>query len=159
MRRDFCIGFLLCCFVVLAPIRLAATTYHTIAIDGRTADFSPDELVVNDPIGDSFWNVPPNEIDNLYLTWDSLNLYVGCDYVVSGNALVIYLDADADQGLGILNADRLDWYPRDFRFRGARPEFLIALWDANYSSGGVRKIQGDGKTQTIPATAAKYRRP
>jgi len=122
-----------------------AETPHTITIDG-IIDFSRDELIVDDSSTDSFWG-SYNEIDNLYLTWDANFLYLGGDYVVSNNAFILFLDLGL--GSGDRDVNNLDWYPRDFQFSGAEAEFILALWDANIFTGGVRKITGDGTTEEV----------
>uniref|UniRef100_A0A7C4U789 T9SS type A sorting domain-containing protein n=1 Tax=candidate division WOR-3 bacterium TaxID=2052148 RepID=A0A7C4U789_UNCW3 len=114
---------------------LLSLTYHSIIIDGAN-DFNSDEIFVQDRNNDSYWG-KDNELDTLYLTWDRNNLYIGCVYSLNNNAILIFLDTGEG---GIDNANLLDWYPRDVRFSGAKPDYLIALWNGNLSLGGVRKL-------------------
>jgi hypothetical protein len=113
-----------------------ATTYHTISIDGDASDFDDDEIVLTDPPDDSYWT--NNEIYAIYLTWDAENLYVACDYKVQDNALLVVIDAGRERG--VWNINNLDWYPRNFWFVGMRADILIALWNADLSTGGVREL-------------------
>ena len=113
-----------------------ATTYHTIAVDGDASDFDDDEIVLVDPPDDSYWT--NNEIYAIYLTWDAQNLYIACDYKVQDNALLIVLDTGC--GRGVWNINNLDWYPRNFWFVGMSANILIALWNADLATGGVREI-------------------
>ena len=123
-------------FLLSLAFSLHSYPFHSIAVDGNTGDFDPDEQVILDPPNDSYW--PGNEIYALYLTWDQDRLYLGCDYLVQNNALLLVLDAGL--GEGVTNLDRLDWYPRKFAFSGMRAEFLIALWNADLNTGGARRI-------------------
>ncbi len=131
---------------ILLAISLVSVTYHTITVDGEIEDFSSDELIIPDSPSDSRWG-SMNEIFNIYLTWDSTTLYVGADYVVQYNALLIAVDfgdAPGDYGL-----NDLDWYPRNFSFRGMKPRILIAVWNSDQPTGGVRKLLGNGRTEVL----------
>ena len=125
-------------FLVLSSLftlLLYPETFHSIQIDGEN-DFSPDEAVVIDDANDSYWS-SQNELDTLFLTWNAETLFIGCSYTLNNNALLIFLDTETG---GIDNANGLDWYPRDVRFSGAKPDFLVALWNCDLSLGGVRKL-------------------
>ncbi len=125
---------------------LVSTTYHTINVDGQLDDFSSDELIIADSPSDSRWG-EMNEIFNIYLTWDSTSLYVGADYILQYNAILIVLDfGDAP---GDYDINDLDWYPRNFSFRGMKPRILIAVWNSDQPTGGVHKLLGNGRTEVL----------
>ncbi|RKZ01938.1 MAG: hypothetical protein DRQ10_01115 [Candidatus Hydrothermota bacterium] len=130
---------------ILLPL-LIATTYHTIEIDGDISDFAADELIIDDSDNDSRWGTL-NEIYGIYFTWDAENLYIGADYIVQNNALLILLDiGDAE---GDYNINDLDWYPRNFSFRGMKPRVLVAIWNSEQWTSCVRKIVSNGQTEPI----------
>jgi|GEM_PF-644844 len=133
-------------FQVVCPQCLYARTPHSVQVDGEISDWQADELIIDDGIGDSWWQ-QDNEIDRIYMTWDSLYLYIGARYSVRNNAFLIVLDLGEHRGVSDLK--QLDWYPRDLVFQGFSAEAIIALWNADLSSGGVRKINRDGKTFAI----------
>jgi len=110
---------------------LYSATPHTITVDGNLSDWSADELMYNDPLNDGTWGYY-NQVDDLYLTWDSNNLYIGVSGVQKdGNCLVIYLDVGSNLGFGDYsdastlkdpnNPSLLWWWARNNKFP---PEFL-----------------------------------
>ncbi len=116
-------------------------------ITGDGTDWDYDDLRVDDPLEDTAWE--SNDIDNLWATYDSLNLYIGIRYQVSGNAMLIMVDAGTGTGTGDIN--NLDWYPRNFNFPDSLScEFLIANWDGGEL--GVRRITGDTSTEDITSS-------
>ncbi len=131
---------------LILALSLVSVTYHTITVDGQLDDFSDDELIIEDSPTDSRWG-NMNEIFNVFLTWDSTALYLGVDYVVQYNALLVAIDfGDAPGDYGI---NDLDWYPRNFAFRGMKPRILVAVWNSDQATGGVRKIIGNGRTEVL----------
>ncbi len=130
-------------YSILISLLFIASTYHSIDVDGVN-DFSADERIINDSYHDSYWG-SQNELKNLFLTWTAETLFIGCEYTLNNNALLIFLDTEDG---GISNANGLNWYPRDVQFSGALPDYLIALWNCDLSLGGVRKLNSDGITTT-----------
>ena len=120
-------------------------TYHSIIIDGDLSDFTNDERILSDRYGDSFWGIQ-NEITDFYLTWDKNNIYIGLEYIVKNNALMIVIDAGVP---GLQDLDILNWYPRNLKLNGINANYLIALWDADLSKGGFRKILTSGATTDL----------
>ncbi len=127
----------------LLPIYLWAITPHEINIDGTLADWSGDELILNDNYGDSWWG-ESNEIDKIYLTWSNTSLYIGAVFSLYNNAFLLVLDTGLKRG--VTDIKRLDWYPRDLVFQGFTAEAIIALWNGELSTGGFRLIRNDGHT-------------
>lgn len=124
---------------------LGATTYHTVQIDGDTTDYDSDELVLRDPPDDSYWL--NNEIYDFYLTWNDQNFYMACSYRIQSNALLIVIDAGRGRGVSYIND--LDWYPRSFLFDGMLADVLVALWDAQLVTGGIREIVDMEQTRPL----------
>ncbi|MFH1756086.1 MAG: glucodextranase DOMON-like domain-containing protein, partial [Candidatus Latescibacterota bacterium] len=125
-----------------------ARPFKSPVIDGRITgdgtDWDKDDLAVDDPLGDTAWG--PNEIDDLWVTYDSLNLYIGVRYQVNNNAMLTLIDAGTGTGASDING--LDWYPRNFNFPDSlRAGYLIANW--NGSPLGVRRIANNTTTQDI----------
>ena len=131
-----------------------ATTYNTPTVDGTisisASDWDANELVVDDPSNDSYWGTS-NEIDNLYLTWDADNLYIGVDYTVSGNAMIIYLHIGGSAWYSDTDLYGMDFYPRNFRFRpGHGAQVIIGGWDGG--TPGIHGITGDNTSSDISSS-------
>ncbi len=124
---------------------LLAVPYHSVTVDGSTEDYAPDEQVLQDPTNDSFYG-PSNELRDLYLTWDREALYLALDYVVQNNGIVLALSTGEG---GVRDMNGLDWYPRNFQFAGVRINYLVALWNADLSTGGVRRILDSHNTEPV----------
>lgn len=124
-------------------LMLVALTYnYGISIDGKIdlgTEWHDDELIIPDSPNDCA--TVGNEIYGIFLTWDSENLYIAASYEVQNKALLIVLDAGRDAGVHDIN--NLDWYPRNFQFFGMNADILIALWNGDLGTGGVREITGE----------------
>lgn len=120
-------------------ILVSTTTYHTIQVDGNLQDWTSDELVIPDAPNDCA--VTGNEIYGIYMTWDANYLYVGASYKLQNKALLILLDRGI--GKGVHDINNLNWYPRNFQFFGMNADIIIALWNADLGTGGVREITGE----------------
>ncbi|MEO0258680.1 MAG: hypothetical protein ABIM32_04550 [candidate division WOR-3 bacterium] len=134
---------------LLSLILLGATTYKTIQVDGNLDDWGFDELVIPDSPTDC--PVTGNEIYGVYVTWDRNNLYVACSYKLQQKALLVVIDRGI--GKGVHDINNLDWYPRNFQFYGMNADILIALWNADLGTGGVREITGEvvnNRVRTLP---------
>ncbi|MEO0268958.1 MAG: hypothetical protein ABIN73_04360 [candidate division WOR-3 bacterium] len=129
-------------------------TYKTITVDGDLKDFSEDEKVLSDRYGDSFWGIQ-NELTNFFLTWDKNNIYIGVEYIVKNNALLIVFDTGEK---GVSDLDILNWYPRNLKLYGIEANYILALWDADLSKGGFRKISTSGSTSDLSSYTEIYNR-
>ncbi|MBK6432516.1 hypothetical protein [Candidatus Amarolinea dominans] len=82
--------------IVSYPVALAGS-YHTgITVDGSVTDWNADELVARESTDDSSFGTT-NNLDRLFVTWDSLYLYlrVQGEYENSGNnGFVVFLDIE-----------------------------------------------------------------
>jgi len=133
----------------LALSLVLGSTYHTIQVDGKLDDWSEEELVIPDSPTDC--GITGNEIYGIYVTWDKNNLYIACSYKLQQKALLIVLDRGI--GRGVHDINNLDWYPRNFQFYGMNADILIALWNADLGTGGVREITGEivnNRVRTAP---------
>jgi len=117
-------------------------------VDGDLSDFSNDEIVLRDRWGDSYWGLQ-NEIGNFYMTWDKENFYIGLEYIVKNNALMIIIDVGIP---GLQDLDILNFYPRNLKLVGINANYLIALWDADLTKGGFRKIDIKGTTTDLTSS-------
>ncbi len=144
MRR---IALLILLFSIFAALVLARP-FNTPVIDGTITgdgiDWEADELQVDDPPVGADWG--PNQIEQLWVTYDSLALYIGVNYEVSDNAMVVYIAAGT--GTGAQDVSGIDWYARNFDFSdGVLADFLIAGW--NGSDLGIRRILDPATTDDI----------
>lgn len=55
-------------------------------------------LLVNDPTTDSLWS-NADDIHNIYINWTTSTLYLGVDYTVNDNGMVLYLDFGSTDGI------------------------------------------------------------
>jgi hypothetical protein len=123
--------------VLISPIQAVAAPPTTPIIDGVIhadgTDWDADELVVDDPLTDSAWG-SGNELDNLYVTWDEDNLYVGVSYTVNTNAMIVYVDLGTSGGETDFNSGR-GWtgaYPRNITVTAETDiDLMLARWDHN----------------------------
>ncbi len=146
-------------FVLLCGI-ISAETPNTPVIDGviseNAADWDADELVVEESMFDSIWE-RRGEIGSLYLTWDEANLYLGCNYSIFENCLLLCLEAGTSrEDDGAPNLLELDWYPRSISFLTMYPEYLAAHWNADLSTGGVRRLYHDESTGRYATEPVSY---
>ncbi len=135
--------------IFLSLILVVASTYHTISVDGNLEDWSAEELVIPDSPTDC--GVTGNEIYGVYITWDNNNLYIAGSYKLQQKALLIVMDRGI--GKGVHDINNLDWYPRNFQFFGMNADILVALWNADLGTGGVREITGEivnNRVRTLP---------
>ncbi len=144
MRR---IAIFILLFSVLTVLVLARP-YQTPVIDGTITgdgvDWEADDLAVNDPPLGADWG--PNLIKQLWVTYDSLALYIGINYQVSNNAMLVYIAAGT--GTGAQDVNGIDWYARNFVFADTvRADHLIANWDGG--SLGIRRILDATTTEDI----------
>jgi len=144
MKKTFLITLSLLLIISVSLARPFKSPVIDGNIIGDGTDWDYDDLRVDDPLGDSSWG--PNDIDNLWATYDSLNLYIGVRYQVNNNAMMIMVDAGT--GTGTSDINNIDWYPRNFNFPDSLLcEFLIANW--NGGQLGVRRVTGDTSTEDI----------
>lgn len=136
-------------FTLFITFLIFTQTFRTIQVDGNLSDWTQDELVIPDSPTDCA--VTGNEIYGIYVTWDANYLYIGASYRLQNKALLIVLDRGT--GKGVHDINNLDWYPRNFQFFGMNADILIALWNADLGTGGVREITGEvvnNRTKTRP---------
>ncbi|HSG27439.1 MAG TPA: invasin domain 3-containing protein, partial [Candidatus Krumholzibacterium sp.] len=132
---------------LLAGVSIARP-WKTPVIDGTITgdglDWDSDDLVVDDPLGDTTWG--PNDVDDLWVTWDADNLYIGLRYQVSNNAMLVLLDTR--DGVGASDINGIDWYARNFNFPDSvRADIIIAGWDGG--PPGVRRIIDNSQTEDL----------
>jgi hypothetical protein len=155
LMRQFSLLLAIIALLVAVP---SARPFKSPVIDGTITgdgtDWDYDDLAVDDPLGDTAWG--PNDIDNLWVTYDAQNLYVGIRYQVSDNAMLVLIDAGT--GTGASNINTLDWYPRNFNFPDSlKADYIIANW--NGSPLGVRRITSNTATVDITGSCQTANQP
>ena len=120
--------------LLLAASPAGATTYNSPVVDdanppslnnGGDASWQPDELLFEDPAGDSAWG-PFNDLQGLWVTWDADGIYFSVEGAlwdtpggVGANSVNLYIDVDYGEGTGIadlslIDANALDAITRNF---------------------------------------------
>ena len=108
--------------ISVAPVTL-------ITIDGQIdpAEWVPATRIVSDE-WDSQWTTAgpndTNDINGLYMTWDSTYLYLGIEGLLYGNSWLLYIDTDPGGAFGESDLTALDtWergatlpFPADFQY-------------------------------------------
>ncbi len=156
---------------LLLPARcLYAATPHVITVDGNISDWPADELVYSDPSNDGAWGYQ-NQVDDLYMTWDTNNLYIGVSGVQKdGNCLVIYLDAGSNLGFGDYsdvsalkdpnNPSLPWWWARNHKFsQEFLPDYQIHLYEMklNPAEGhGLFRYTANGQTAAVTLSSSAY---
>jgi len=101
-----------------------------VTIDGfiDTDEWNECRMAVPDS-NDSEWTAA-NEIDALYVTWDSTYLYIALDGIVGGNSWLIYLDTDPGGPEGQTDLTALDSWERGalFTASGFRADFQYGCY-------------------------------
>lgn len=144
MRRALFTALFVAAFVSMP----AARPFNSPAVDGLIvvdpADWDADDLAVDDPTGESPWG--PNDIDDLWTTFDDTYLYIGIRYQVADNGMIVLLDMGTGTGAADING--LDWYARNFNVPDSLLcEFIIAGW--NGSGPEVRRILDPSTTADL----------
>jgi len=118
---------------------LFAVTPHTINVDGDISDFSPDELILDDPDNDSLW--ANNEINEIYLTWDTNKLYMGYVYKLQDNAIIIPMNFSLGDGMFDINSSP-SW-ARNFQFSGVLAEVMFVNWNADATIMNLLRLRSN----------------
>ena len=120
--------------IFLWAVLVGGTPYNSPTVDGvieiSADDWDSDELVADDPADDSHWL--GNDIDNIYLTWDANYLYVGVEYEISDNAMIIYFEDGTPGGITDFNSERgySGAFPRNITFPDSVGiDFIVASWN------------------------------
>ncbi|MBN2169764.1 MAG: hypothetical protein JW819_00420 [Candidatus Krumholzibacteriota bacterium] len=117
--------------LIAGPASATSATNRDILIDGDSSDFAADETVFHpseELAFDSWWG-ENNDINQLHVSWDSLNIYVAVDGRCWDNNIMLFLDSDPLGG--IEDADRLNSWRRKLFFFGHRPDSFFGTWDNN----------------------------
>ena len=154
------------CHLLLVTV-VYAVPYHTITVDGNLSDWAKDEIVTADENDSTFDpGAGKNEIQNLYVTWDKENLYLGIEGQTNGNGLLLYLEVDPGSGNGQENLTKINNWNRRIVFSGSatlpngtttqfRSDFFFGSWNGSNgnfyafaSSNAVRDISGETEQRT-----------
>lgn len=151
--------------LILASNWLDATTFNSPTIDGvvniDVADWDQDELLVNDPSNDCRY--PEADIDDVYLTWDSTNFFIGVTTSKPpggyGNGYVVYIDTDGQNPAitGATDFTSANFYPRRIRLENMGAEIVIGGWSFQ-TSFDARYCSDPTKTTPVPNAASAYNR-
>jgi hypothetical protein len=124
-----------------------------VTIDGfiDTGEWNGCRMAVADS-NDSEWTAS-NEIDALYVTWDSTYLYVALDGVVSGNSWLIYFDTDPDGPNGETDLTAIDSWERgaSFTASGFRADFQYGCYQhqGQYDGDSFERILSATTTSSL----------
>ncbi len=116
-----------------------------VTIDGYIdpAEWDICTLAVDDST-DSDWTAA-NEIDGLYIAWDSLYLYVALDGIVTSNSWLIYFDVDPGGPDGQTDLTAIDIWERGaiFTYPGFKCDFEYGCYQHQgaYDSDGFYRIE------------------
>lgn len=144
MRRVAISILLLASIAALVLARPYKTPVIDGTITGNGTDWDADDLAVDDPPTGADWG--PNQIEQLWVTYDSLALYIGVNYQVNDNAMLVYIAAGT--GAGAQDVNGLDWYARNFVFADTvMADHMIANW--NGGGLGIRRILDETTTEEI----------
>jgi hypothetical protein len=101
-----------------------------ITIDGLidSGEWDPCTFAVSDS-NDSEWTAS-NEIDGLYVTWDSTFLYIAIDGIVNANSWIMYFDVDPGGTNGETDLTAIDAWERGatFTFPGFECDFQYGCY-------------------------------
>ncbi|RMG65252.1 MAG: hypothetical protein D6715_08680, partial [Calditrichaeota bacterium] len=89
----FSVRFAFCWFAILVSMSLAQP-YHVISVDGSVGEWQGNEKVATESQDDASFGTT-NNLDALYVTWDSRKLYLrisGAFENANGNGFVVFLD-------------------------------------------------------------------
>lgn len=131
-----------------------------ITIDGY---FDPSEWTAPRRIVSDFWDSgwngsapdDTNEINAIYMTWDSTNLYLGINGRVKGNSWLLYLDTDPGGPNGSADLDSIDAWERGAQFTGGmKPDFEYGAYQHQgaFDSQGLWKILTSTTTQNVSSS-------
>lgn len=134
MKTKRLIALLLTVLLLTTALATAQAGTVTPVIDGVIGkDWLPAWLVYDDELGESPWG-PDNDMDNLYVTWDNTYLYVGVRYRVSGNGMIVYIDAGRPGGETDFNSTRgyTGGWARNITFPASHDiDMILPRWDNN----------------------------
>ncbi|KAA3613760.1 MAG: PKD domain-containing protein [Calditrichaeota bacterium] len=126
--RGFCFKSFLTLFLLFFLTSLIfPTTFSSPTIDGIiSGDWSGDEWILDDSETDSPWQ--GNELDDVYLTWNSDSLFIGLQHTLDNNGFIVYLDAASPAVSGATDVSNLNTWKRNIQFSGFTAEFQYAKW-------------------------------
>lgn len=124
---------------------------YTKTIDGffEAGEWDSTNILIDDPNNDSFWGVS-NEIETVFVDWDSLYLYLGIDGSVGTNiSWLLYLDTDPNGSNGETNLSNIDVWDRNANFS------VNSLMKADFQFGSYAGGNGDfWKIESATATSS-----
>ncbi|NNE44367.1 MAG: T9SS type A sorting domain-containing protein, partial [Gemmatimonadetes bacterium] len=106
----------------------------TVTVDGfiDPAEWTAATCLVDDSWDSAWTTTAPgdtNDINALYVTWDSTYIYVGIRGIVYGNSWLLYLDTDPGGANGSADLTSLDAWERGATFSGGfRADFQYAAF-------------------------------
>ena len=129
---------LISCFLWIFALSFAITEQDLsgrIIIDGYSSDFSADENVLKDTLGnllesptDSYWG-ENNDVKQLKATWDEDFMYIAVDACSWDNNVMLMIDIYDDYG--IEDMSEMNAWQRSFKFYNWNPDFFYGTWDTN----------------------------
>ena len=121
-----------------------------IIIDGISDEFTADEKILSDSIGnllespeDSYWG-EYNDVKQIKVTWDESYLYLAVDACSWDNNVLLFIDIYDEYG--IEDMSELNAWQRSFKFYNCNPDFFIGTWDTS-DTPQFWKVQEGGSMQ------------
>ena len=128
-------------------------------VDGATDDFTSDEAILLDSMGnllespgDSYWG-EYNDVKQIKATWDQTYLYLAVEACSWDNNLMLFIDIYDDYG--IEDMSEVNAWQRSFKFYNINPDYFIGTWDTNDSpqfwrvqEGGSIQVEQDQSIET-----------
>jgi hypothetical protein len=144
------------------PVLMAPPT--KVQIDGYLpdSDWECPRLKLED-WWDSAWNgTDPgdtNEINIVFVDWDSTYLYLGIRGHVSGNSWILYLDTDVDGPDGYTDLTRIDHWERGATFTAAgfKPDYQYGAYQRQgaYDSHNLWRLTSDTTSVDMSSETVK----
>ncbi|MFO7914069.1 MAG: FlgD immunoglobulin-like domain containing protein [Candidatus Krumholzibacteriales bacterium] len=134
-------------------IKISYGAETMITIDGYidTGEWDGCALAVPDSL-DSEWT-SSNEIDGIYMTRDSVYLYIAIDGRVDGNSWILYLDVDPGSSNGETDLTSIDNWERGatFSYPGFACDFQYGCYQhqGQYDSDSFFEITGPAATVNL----------
>ena len=133
---------------------------NRIIIDGFSDDFTIDEEILSDSIGnllespaDSYWG-EYNDVKQIKVTWDASYLYLAVDACSWGNNVMLFIDIYDDYG--IKDMSEVNAWQRSFKFYNWNPDFFVGTWDTSdipqfwkVQEGGTMQVEQISTIETL----------
>ena len=139
-----------------------AEPYNTPTVDGRVTtdpgDWLEDEWVVDDPGNDCRYYPSDADLNDLYVTWNGTQLYVGIKTLNGpsdfGNGYLLFVDTDAQNGItGATDFSSANFYQRQITFSTMGADVVMGCWNLDIWTMDVRHCSDPLSTTPVSGWA------